>query len=563
MHTKNEALLGRAVEQAEALATAGKWREASEAYAKALAMGASGFLVHYNYGTVLSHCGSHGGACDQLCAALRCDPESLDALNNLAASNLKLGNACAAEVASRSILAKAPRHHIALTTLGMALCDQGKLAKGIACLRQALLLDPGYKVARDNLLYNLNYVATDGEALAKEYRKLCSILVPIAPKPIPDVRQRRIRVGYVSSDFRNHSVAHFIGGILDSHDRSAFEVTCYSATHSPDQLTQGFAQITEHFLDIAAMGDREAAAQIEADGIDILVDLGGRTSGNRLGIFESRPAPVQATYLGYPSTTGCSFMDYRLVDEVTDPPGSSAFTSETLVRLPVPFLTYAPYHAFPDVVPPPLCTDGSVTFGSFNHSSKISEPCIDVWGRLLSEVPDSRLFLKARAFSDEAVCDYFREQFSIRGIEGARLVFSGLLKNPREHLASYGHIDISLDTFPYNGTTTTCESLWMGVPVVSLTGTLHAGRVGRSILTSVGLSRFAVDSADAYIALAKGLAVNRDGLSELRRVLRSATAKSRLCDRKQFTRNLELAYREMVSAPDLSIRFAGQPRSNP
>lgn len=533
--------------QATALARAGRWRDAASVFAEAIALGASDYATHFNFGTALMQCGAWASGSEQMRAALQYAPDSLDALNNLAAASIKMGHARSAEEASRRIVAIDSSHHIAWTTLGMALNEQGGIQEGVACLRKALALAPSYQIARDNLLMALNFLATDGAAHAADHQSFCAVLGRMEPKPMPAITGRRIRVGYVSPDFRTHSVASFMKGIVASHDRTAFEVICYSSTHNPDHLTRQFAESANRFLDIASMSDSEAASRIEADGIDILVDLAGHTSGNRLGVFERRPAPVQVTYLGYPATTGCSFIDYRLIDEITDPPGSEAYSTETLVRLPAPFLTYGSIYAFPEVLPPPVLENGFITFGSFNHSSKISGCSIGLWARLLNSVPGSRLVLKARGFSDETVCREFRERFAQSGLDASRLSFAGLLSDPTEHLASYGRIDIALDTFPYNGTTTTCESLWMGVPVVNLTGNLHAARVGKSILTTIGLAELACDSEAAFVWQGKALAENQDRLATLRGTLRQTVAKSPLCDPKGFTANLESAYRSMLS----------------
>jgi predicted O-linked N-acetylglucosamine transferase (SPINDLY family) len=341
-------------------------------------------------------------------------------------------------------------------------------------------------------------------------------------------------------------VSFFMAGILWTHERSAFEIFCYSTTHAPDRRTENFRQLAEHFVDLSSCSDAEAAQRIEADQIDILVDLGGHTSGNRLGIFALRPAPVQVSYLGYPATTGCSFIDYRLIDALTDPEGSEAFSTERLIRLPAPFLLYNPHSTFPGSTPPPALANGFITFGSFNFSSKITENTLDLWSRVLTEVPGSRMFIKARAFSQAAVCERFREQFSQRGIDPARLTFSGPIEGAQGHLAAYGKVDIALDTFPYNGTTTTCEALWMGVPVVSLVGDLHAARVGYSILTAVGLGGMAAPSPDNYVALAAAFSQDIHQLAVFRGQLQKAVAQSPLCDRFRLTRGLEDAYRKML-----------------
>ena len=533
--------------EAESLAEAGRWREAAEAYAKLATAGLSNYQLHFNYGTVLMNWGRYQDGREQLLAALRYQPNSLEALNNLAGAHLKLGNACAAEEVCRQILSAQPDFHTAWTNLGVALSYQGRVSEGIEAMKRALEIAPEDWIARDNLLLNLNYTATDGNDLADVHHLLCAYLPSSPQKQLPDIHGRRIRVGYVSSDFRGHSVAYFMAGVIGTHDRSAFEVFCYSMTSAPDWMTKNFVRMAEHFVDLATYTDPEAAARIEADQVDVLVDLGGHTTGNRLGIFALRPAPVQVSYLGYPATTGCSFIDYRLVDGLTDPDGSDSFSTERLVRLPAPFLCYYPHPDFPPTAPLPALANGYITFGSFNHSSKISDDTLDLWSRVLAEVPDSRLFIKSRELADPVVCERFRERFVQRGLDSSRITFSGLLLNAVEHFAAYGKIDIALDTFPYNGTTTTCEALWMGVPVISLVGNLHAARVGYTILTAVGLGDLAVTSAEEYVALSAALAEDKQQLADLRGHLQSIIAHSPLCDRFRLTKGLENAYRKMLS----------------
>ncbi|NWJ41141.1 MAG: tetratricopeptide repeat protein [Geothrix sp.] len=538
---------GRAA-KAESLVESGRWSEAVEAYAEVVAAGESDFQIHFNFGTALMHCSRFEKGRDQFSSALRYRPDSIAALTNLAGAQVNLGNTCAAADTFRRIVTRQPDFHTAWVNLGVALADQGLISEGIEALQRGFDLAPDDSAARNNLLLHLNYACTDGLGLAEVHQMLCAPIASAARKPLQDTAGRRICIGYVSNDFRGHSVAFFLLGILGTHDRGAFEVFCYSLTHAPDRMTENFVRLAEHFVDLSTCSDAEAAGRIEADQIDILVDLGGHTSGSRIGIFAFRPAPIQATYLGYPATTGCPFIDFRMVDAHTDPEGSEAFATEELIRLPAPFLCYTPNAASPDIAPLPALANGFITFGSFNQSAKISDETLDLWSGVLAAVPDSRMFIKARAFSDTQVCDRFRGRFAERGIDASRISFSGLLANPREHLAAYGKVDIALDTFPYNGTTTTCEALWMGVPVISLVGGLHAARVGYTILTAVGLAGLATTSADEFVSLAAAFSEDRGQLAELRGHLRMVVANSPLCDRARFTKGLEDAYRKMVDS---------------
>jgi predicted O-linked N-acetylglucosamine transferase (SPINDLY family) len=534
------------VEEAESLAAAGRWQEAAGAYATALTRTGSTYQLRLGHGLALMRIGRFEEAHHQFTHALQHEPNSPEALNNLAAALSRLGNSSAAEETCRRILADHPDHHAAWSNLGSALCRQGRVAEGLEAFGQALALAPDDRIIRDNLLLNLNYLATDGAELAEVHRILCGDLPSAPPRPHPDTAGRRIRIGYVSSDFRSHSVSFFMAGIIGTHDRDAFEVFCYSTTHAPDRRTEDFRHLAEHFVDLAASSNEEAARRIQADGIDILVDLGGHTSGNRLDIFAHRPAPLQVTYLGYPATTGCPFMDYRLVDALTDPDGAEALSTEHLIRLPAPFLCYLPHTTFPEIAPLPALTNGYITYGSFNHSAKISDDTLNLWSSVLAAAPDARLVIKAREFSDAAACTHLRRRFSERKVDLSRLTLLGHLENSQSHLAAYGQIDVALDTFPYHGTTTTCEALWMGVPVISLIGSLHAARVGLTLLNSVGLGGLATATEDEYVALALALAEDRDQLAQLRGRLRGIMERSPLCDRHRLTRELETALRTML-----------------
>lgn len=535
------------IAEAESLVEAGRWSDAAGAYAKIVATGVSDFGVHFNFGIALMHCSRFEQGRDQFSAALRYRPDSIETLTNLAGAHVNLGNPCAAEGAFRRILGVQPDYPTAWVNLGVALADQGRISEGIEALQRGFDLAPEDSAARNNLLLHLNYACTDGPGLVDVHQALCASTPSAPQKVLPDVTGRRIRIGYVSNDFRGHSVAYFLVGVIAAHNRSAFEIFCYSLTHAPDRMTANFVRLSDHFVDLSASTDLEAAQRIEADQMDILVDLGGHTSGGRIGIFSYRPAPIQVTYLGYPATTGCSFIDFRMVDALTDPEGREALATERLVRLPAPFLCYTPNAASPDVAPLPALANGHITFGSFNQSAKISDATLDLWSRVLSGVPDSRMFIKARAFSDAQVCGRFLQRFAERGVDASRITFSGLIANPRDHLAAYGKVDIALDTFPYNGTTTTCEALWMGVPVISLVGELHAARVGYSLLSAVKLEGLATTSVDDFVGLSVAFSEDRNQLAALRSHLRMVVASSPLCDRTRFTKGLEDAYQKMVA----------------
>jgi predicted O-linked N-acetylglucosamine transferase (SPINDLY family) len=362
--------------------------------------------------------------------------------------------------------------------------------------------------------------------------------------------ERRLRVGYVSPDFRSHSVAHFLEPLLRRHDRNAVEVFCYAEVNWPDARTECFKQLADHWLLTVGMSDEEVAERIRRDRIDILVDLAGHTASghaakSRLLVFARKPAPVQMTWLGYPNTTGLKAIDYRMVDEVTDPVGEAdAFASETLVRLSGGFLCYGGDDGPPAPGPVPSLTTGTVTFGSFNSPPKLSPATLDAWAQVLARLPEARLLLKGKPFADAATRALYHDRLAERGVGPERVELAPWLPE-QAHLALYDRLDIALDPFPYNGTTTTCQALWMGVPVVALRGDRHASRVGASLLTQIGLPELIADSIGAYVEIAVALAGDPARLADLRHSLRRRMLASSLCDAAGFARKTEHTYRTM------------------
>lgn len=359
---------------------------------------------------------------------------------------------------------------------------------------------------------------------------------------------RPLRVGYVSQDFRNRSAGHFIEPLIAQHDRERYPVFCYAANEEVDELTRRLqAHVGAGWRPIHKLSDRAVADLIRADRIDVLVDLTGHTGQNRLAPQSHKPAPVQMTYMGFPNTTGLPAIDYRVIDALTDPPGAEAFASEKLIRLPGCFLCYAPPPHAPPVSPRAA---GPIRFGCFNTLAKLTAPSLDLFARVVRETPDSRLLLKAQALKDRGVADRFRTLLAERGVSPDRVDLRGETAGKDQHLATYAEVDIALDPFPYHGTTTTLEALWMGVPVVTLEGDRHLSRVGVSLLTNLGLSELVAKTTDDYAAIAAGLAADQPRRSAWRTgpdALRDRLGKSSICDAPAFTRRMESAYREAWS----------------
>lgn len=431
--------------------------------------------------------------------------------------------------------------------LGISLCCQGKYHEAIECHRRALQVDPRFSRAHSNLLLTLHYLPDcDPEELLREHRRWGEIHA-LAGRPIahsntrePD---RRLRVGYVSGDFRTHSVAYFIEPLIASHDRDRIAVWCYANIRGGDTTTLRLRDLSDHWRCIAGQDPAAVARQVQADQIDILVDLGGHTSNNQLALFAHKPAPIQVTYLGYPDTTGLPAIDYRLCDAITDPPDEPTHCTEELLRLPDCFLCYQPYAQAPPVSAPPAAANGHVVFGSFNNLAKINRLVVDAWAKLLGSVPGSHLLIKNPSLRDTPTRERYAALFRSHGIPDERLELCGPTDSIADHLALYSRVDIALDTFPYNGTTTTCEALWMGVPVITLSGTRHAARVGASLLTATGLHDWVSRDLDGYLEVSVRLANTSDHLAAIRRSLRDRVASSPLCDAERLTRVVEQAYR--------------------
>lgn len=527
--------------------------EAAAKFRQAIAANPNYAPAHNSLGTALRNSDKLEEALVAYRRALAMQPDFADAHCNLAMVWQKQGKLQEAVTSYEQALSLLPDSAYAHGLLAVALKDQGHLDEAMRHFARALELDPWLTETHNSLLFSMNYVsdlqpeaahaahAEFGNRHEAPHREAAAL--PHAN--IPDT-ERRLRIGYVSGDFRYHSVASFLEPVLAQHDRARFEVYCYSCSSAADDMTRRLQGYADHWRNIAGMSDEEAAQCIREDRIDILIDLAGHTANNRLLTFARKPAPVQVAYLGYPNTTGLTTMDYRLTDAQADPEGCTEHLfTERLIRLPRVFLCYRPSEGAPPLVAPPVVETGRITFGSFNALSKITPEVVACWSRILRALPKARLILKNSSLRDEATCRRYLDLFSREGIAPGRLDLLSWTASASEHLVLYWRVDIALDPFPYNGTTTTCEALWMGVPVITLAGRTHAGRVGVSLLNSVGLDDLVADSPDRYVELAVQLARQPERLTSLRRELRECMAASPLCDAPVFARDLEAAYRTM------------------
>ncbi len=502
--------------------------------------------AHNTLGHALALSGRTEDAIASYRLALVLKPAYAEALNNLGGALIESGRLEQAVRACRDAIAADPKFFRAFSNLGTALYQQGRVEEAVDAFREALALRPDFASAHSNLLFCLNYdEAWTPAAVFQEHRGWASLHGRAAARPSAVGLAPR-RIGYVSPDFRDHSCAYFIEPVLRAHDRNAFEIHLFSETGRPDAVTERFRALGHRWHDIRGLPDAEVAELARLEKIDILVDLAGHTAQNRLGVFIRRPAPVAVTWIGYPNTTGLEAIDYRLTDAWCDPPGATEHLhTETLIRLPRGFSCYQPPAGAPEVGELPALRTGRVTFGSFNALPKVRPAVVGVWAEILKRVAGSRLMLKSRALGDPEARRRMLSMFAERGIGEERVELAGAPAPHAIHMELYNRIDIALDTFPYHGATTTCEALWMGVPVVVRAGETHVSRVGVSLLERIGLGGLVSESEAGYIKLAADLAGDLAGLAELRAGLRGRMANSSITDAAAFTRDLESAYRRM------------------
>lgn len=400
---------------------------------------------------------------------------------------------------------------------------------------------------RANLCFALNSVPGVDQAIVlhqhREFGRIVSAGAIAAKKaPCHGGPAGKVRLGFLSPDFREHPVSRFLSPLLRHLDRSRFEAVAYASVVRPDGVTRHIQAMFDAWHDILNLGDDALAEQVRRDGVNVLIDLAGLTGGTRVGVMSRRAAPVQATYLGYPNTTGVPGVDVRIVDAITDPAGSEARATERLLRLPGCLVCFEPSSdaAARDAWEASLATlraPRPLTFGSFNNATKMSDATLALFGAVLEGVPGSRLVLKAKGLNEGKCRSAMHRRMAEAGIDADRVGVLRYEETHAGHLSAYGHVDIALDTYPYSGTTTTCEALWMGVPVVTLAGPTHASRVSASILGAAGRDGWVAHTPDEYVAIAASLAKDRPARADLR----AGVEASPLCDAARFTRGFEAA----------------------
>ncbi|WP_406693414.1 tetratricopeptide repeat protein [Singulisphaera sp. Ch08] len=532
------------------LSRLGRFDEAESTCRQAITLNPNSAEAHHNLAFALSERGQLTEAEANYRRAIEIRPEFVDPYVNLTSVLGKFGKLDEAEACSREAVRLDPNRSEALVNLGFVLVEKGHIAEALAAYREAERVDPNSRPVQSSYLYGLNYdPEADPETLLAEHcrwgLRQQEDVPAIDLSPSHDRgRERPLRVGYVSADFRVHPVAYFLRHILTHHDRHQVEPHCYSEVTAPDAMTAQLETLSDAWRPIYGMTDEQVADLVQRDRLDILVDLSGHTARHRMGLFAHKPAPIQVTYLGYPNTTGLATIDYLLTDPITDPPDDPTWSSEIPYHLPDVFCCYSPPEEAPEVNPLPALRATGVTFGSLHKLPKLNSRVLELWAELLRSIPTARLLLyrnNLRGQRQKEILSFFETQ----GIAADRLELRNIVAGGGSHYQVYQDIDISLDVFPWSGHTTACESIWMGVPIVTIRGNRHAGRMTASVLTCLGLSDWIAETPQQYLAIAQQFASERDRLAELRRTMRARMTESPMGDGRTWTQNLEKAYRTM------------------
>lgn len=539
----------RAVEEGKRLRQAGQLHQSIEVFRQAATVQPMVPEARFNLGFVLAEAGHHAAAagCFQQALILRPDyGEALNEIGRLCLNSSRLEDAAGYFERAVRLLPDQSQVHF---NLGAAI-SHTDVGRAVECFRHALALKPDYLNARSALLVAINYLSEyDAAAIYREHQVFAvehekhATTGKVSSGHTINSREK-MRIGYVSADLRAHPVGSFMEPVLSHHDRERFEVFVFHNHPVEDAVSKRLQAHVDHWHNIAGMTDDQARALIMGKSIDILTDLSGHTFRNRLMLFAKRSAPVQATWLGGPATTGLTSMDYFITDEIADPLDQKDYFSEALAYLPGGFSCFKPSDDAPDVAALPQKKRGFVTFGSLNSLNKINRNVMDLWAALLRKTPDARLLIFRNSLNGK-VRSELRQAFVSRGVHPDSLDMRGEEIEKQSYLNIYNEIDVLLDTFPWSGHTTACESLWMGVPVVTLRSDRHAGRTVASVLHQVGLSQLVADSAREYLATSSHLAGDPDTLDSLRRSLRATMQASTLCNSASFTRNLESLFQDM------------------
>ena len=518
-----------------------------------------------NAGVLYKERGNDARATEYYQRAVACNPNFAQPLNNLGVLHTMSGQAQQAlESLQRAVMVD-PSYFVAHNNIGVLLRDTGDIEHACDAYRECVKHSPNDRHAEQNYLLALNYVRQGEEPeVCEAHAAWGSRFAKLAGPPLKPRRavradsgagtsgRRKLIVGYVSPDMYTHSVSYFAAAPLRAHDEERVTCIMYNVSKFRDEQTERLKKYTlesgGEWRECASLTESQLAQAIRDDGVDVLVELTGHTANNRLGALALEPAPVQITWIGYPNSTGLRSINYRITDDMCDPFDTKQTFTEELVRMPAPysFLCYTPNPEAPAVVSaPPCATRGYVTFGCFNTMAKVTPDVRAVWSEILLATPGSRLYFKSKAFACAVIRQRFLSQMAALGVENWRIDCVPLEPATSSHLAMYDGVDIALDTFPYAGTTTTCEALYMGVPVVTLAGNCHAHNVGKSLMTTIGQKEFVAENVNEYVRIASTLGNDAEKIRRVRAHLRETLLRSPLCDAKGFTRALESVYCEL------------------
>jgi protein O-GlcNAc transferase len=535
-----------------ALHDLGQLQEAASSYRRALELRPDFPEVHGNLGNVLRDLGQLEQAAASYRRLLALQPTSAEAYSNLGVALSELNRFDEAMASYRRALELNPDLPGLHNNIGNAQKDLGQLDAAEQSYRQGLKIKPDDGELQSNLLFLHNYRANlSAAALLAEARRYGDSVErrarPYAVWPNTREPNRRLRVGLLSGDFRAHPVGYFLDSILEvlaSTARDQLELCAYPSYFCDDAVTRRIKAHCHRWQSAMGLSDESLARRIHDDGIDILIDLSGHTAHNRLPVFAWKPAPVQATWLGYLATTGVKAIRYLIADAWTLPETEEANFTEEIWRIPESYLCFTPPSDNTAIGPLPASASGHITFGSFNNLTKMNDAVVALWSRVLESVPNSRLFLKSRQLAESSVRRGVVEQYARHGVDGERLILEGLV--PRsEYLKPYRRVDIALDPFPYTGITTSVENLWMGVPILTLAGKSFLSRQGIGLMMNAGLPEWIADDPDDYVARAVSHSADLPALASLRRGLRDRVLASPIFDAPRFARHFEAALRGM------------------
>jgi protein O-GlcNAc transferase len=515
------------------LKSLGRAAEAADAYRQAIALKPDYFDAHDRLGALVADTQGLSAGIPHFRRALELKPDYAPAWCNLGLALLPEGKFAEAHDCFNRALQHDPALTQALVGRSLAFQQSYRLEAAATGYAEALARDPSHHEARSARLLTLNYLddrsRADVFADHLAFGKVCEIS-PAAPLPQSRIENRKpkISVAFLSPDLRSHSVAYFLEPILQHLDRERFEIVLYHDHFQVDALSERLRTHASLWRNFVGLPHSVIESHIRADAPDILVDLAGHTGFNRLPVFARRVAPVQISYLGYPNTTGLASMDFRFVDPVTDPGDEDQrYHTEKLVRFAPTAWAYSPPLTAPEI-PPTRPAGRPITFGSFNNFAKVSATTLALWSRVLTAVPGSRILLKGHGLHETEIASFISTRLAQHAIDPTRVELLGRTPNIASHLSLYEQMDIALDPFPYHGTTTTCEALWMGVPVITLAGDRHASRVGASLLSAAGHPEWIATSADDYVTIAARLASSPEALATARRSLRDDLRRSPL-----------------------------------